>query len=157
MTWTTTSPGDSGTHGWAMANVVGVPSAGGSTRTTVELTSSSTRATPFSSETEDWTSTCSPTVTVEPLGGHPLTAGSGPFTLVDEHYMMELDDTGADVYVTTTSEHGTQPGGWTRTEGEGRVCVLTPGHNVEVWGHPSFQALLTNGLRWCSKTLERED
>ena len=92
-------------------------------------------------------------VTVEPKQGHPLTVGSAPFTLVDEHYMMELDDKGADVFMTTTSEHGTQSGGWTRAEGEGRVCVLTPGHNVEVWQHPSFQALLINGLRWCSKAL----
>jgi type 1 glutamine amidotransferase len=92
-------------------------------------------------------------VTVEPQEGHPLAVGSAPFTLVDEHYFMELDDTEADVFLTTMSEHGTQPGGWTRSEGQGRVCVLTPGHNVEVWLHPSFQALLRNALRWCSKTL----
>jgi type 1 glutamine amidotransferase len=64
---------------------------------------------------------------------------------------MVLDDGEADVFMTTTSEHGTQPGGWTRLEGEGRVCVLTPGHNVEVWLHPSFQALLRNALNWCAK------
>ena len=52
---------------------------------------------------------------------------------------MLLDDTEADVFMTATSEHGTQPGGWTRTEGAGRVCMLTPGHNVEVWLHPSYQ------------------
>ena len=90
-------------------------------------------------------------VTVEPKSGHPLTCGSSTFTVTDEHYMMELDDTEADVFVTTTSEHGTQPGGWTRTEGDGRVCVLTPGHNVEVWQHASFQALMLNGLRWCGR------
>ena len=42
-----------------------------------------------------------------------------------------------------------RPGGWTREEGTGRVCVLTPGHNVEVWLHPIYQALLGNTLRWC--------
>jgi hypothetical protein len=31
--------------------------------------------------------------------------------------------------------------------------MLTPGHNLEVWLHPSYQALILNGLRWCSKTL----
>ena len=90
-------------------------------------------------------------VTVEPQPGHPLTADSAPFTAVDEHYQMALDDSQADVFLTTTSEHGTQPGGWTRTEGEGRVCVLTPGHNLEIWLQPSFQALLLNALRWCSR------
>jgi type 1 glutamine amidotransferase len=88
-------------------------------------------------------------VTVEPRPGHPLTVGSAPFTLVDEHYYMALDDAHADLFMTTTSEHGTRAGGWTRTEGAGRVCVLSPGHNVPVWIHPSFQALLRNALQWC--------
>ena len=91
-------------------------------------------------------------VTVEPLEDHPLTAGSEPFTLMDEHYFMEMADVGVDPFLTTVSEHGEQAGGWTRSEGDGRVCVLTPGHNVEVWLHPSYQALLENGLRWCAHT-----
>ncbi|MFC1996031.1 ThuA domain-containing protein [Chloroflexota bacterium] len=92
-------------------------------------------------------------VTVKPLVGHPLIEGSKTFTLVDEHYMMDLDDEQADVFLHTKSEHGTQPGGWRRYEGNGRVCVLTPGHNLEVLEHPSYQALLCNALRWCSKIL----
>jgi uncharacterized protein len=90
-------------------------------------------------------------VTVEPKAGHPLTAGSTPFTLVDEHYFMELDDLQADLFLTTTSEHGAYPGGWTRNEGAGRVGVLSPGHNLEVWLHPSYKALILNALRWCSQ------
>src|SRR5262249_22974907 len=92
-------------------------------------------------------------VTVVPQQGHPLTRGCEAVTRKGEHYLMAQDDTAADVFMTTQSEHGTQPGGWTRTEGAGRVCMLTPGHNVEVWLHPSYQALILNGLRWCSKTL----
>ena len=92
-------------------------------------------------------------VTVNPRAGHPLSAGAAPFTLTDEHYFMALDDPQADVFVTTTSEHGQQPGGWTRAEGNGRVAVLTPGHNLEVWLHPSFQTLLLNCLGWCGKLL----
>ena len=92
-------------------------------------------------------------VTVEPRAGHPLCAGSAPFTLKDEHYFMTMDDPQADVFLTTKSEHGEQPGGWRRLEGAGRVAVLTPGHNLEVWLHPSFQALVLNSLRWCGKLL----
>ncbi len=88
-------------------------------------------------------------VTIEPDPDHPLATELAPFTVFDEHYMIDLDDTGADVFLTTTSEHGTQPGGWIRNEGAGRVCVLSPGHNVEVWLHPSYQALMRNALRWC--------
>jgi uncharacterized protein len=88
-------------------------------------------------------------VTVTPRTGHPLAAGSAPFTLNDEHYFMALDDREADVFMTTRSEHGEQPGGWRRMEGSGRVVVLTPGHHLDVWLHPSFQALLLNSMRWC--------
>ena len=90
-------------------------------------------------------------VTVEPRDGHPLTEGTSPFTLKDEHYFMTVDDPQADVFVTTRSEHGEQPGGWRRMEGTGRVVVLSPGHNLEVWLHPSFQGLLLNSLRWCGR------
>jgi len=93
-------------------------------------------------------------VTVTPRPGHPLSIGSDPFTLKDEHYFMALDDPGVDVFVTTTSEHGEQPGAWRRVEGSGRVIVLTPGHNLEMWLHPSFQALLRNSLGWCGKAME---
>ena len=96
-------------------------------------------------------------VTVDAKVGHPLTQGSATFTIKDEHYFMLFDatgdagdDTGADVFLTTTSEHGRQPAGWTRTAGNGRICVLTPGHNLEVWLQPDFQRLILNGLRWCS-------
>ena len=90
-------------------------------------------------------------VTVEPHAGHHLTTGSTPFTLIDEHYFMDLYDDQADVFLTTVSEHGTQPGGWTRSEGAGRVCVLTPGHNLDIWLHPSYQTIIQNALRWCQR------
>ena len=92
-------------------------------------------------------------VTVTPRGDHPLAAGSASFTLKDEHYFMALDDPQAEVFMTTTSGYGEQPGAWRRTEGSGRVAVLTPGHNVEVWLHTSFQAVLLNSLRWCGKLI----
>jgi type 1 glutamine amidotransferase len=87
-------------------------------------------------------------VTVEPKAGHTLTAGVATFTAQDEHYLMALEAADADVFLHTRSGHGVQPAGWTRTEGSGRVCVLTPGHNAEVWLHPEFQKLLRNGLNW---------
>ena len=71
----------------------------------------------------------------------------------DEHYIMEIDDLEANHFLSTTSEHSAQSGGWLREEGDGRVCVLTPGHNAEVWLHPEFQTLLRNGLLWCNALL----
>lgn len=92
-------------------------------------------------------------VQVVPRAGHLLCRNIDPFTVRDEHYFMEMDDMHADIFVTTQSEHGEQPGAWCRNEGSGRVAVLTPGHNLEVWLHASFQALLLNSLRWCGKLL----
>lgn len=91
-------------------------------------------------------------VTIEPVaGGGPLTANVTSFTLQDEHYFMVVDDPEMPVFLTTRSENGAQPGGWTRMQGSGRVCVITPGHNLEIWQHPSFQALVKNSLLWCAK------
>lgn len=88
-------------------------------------------------------------VSIEPQPGHPLSTGSAPFSVFDEHYFM---DTAAvnDVFLLTRSEHGVQPGGWTRQEGQGRVCVLTPGHNPVVWLAPAFQGLLQKSLLWAA-------
>jgi type 1 glutamine amidotransferase len=88
-------------------------------------------------------------VTVRPRREHPLCAGSDLFTLTDEHYFMAMNDPQVEVFASTVSEHGEQPGAWRRMEGRGRVAVLTPGHNLAVWLHPSYQALIRNCLRWC--------
>jgi len=92
-------------------------------------------------------------VTIEPNKNHPLTTGIHPFAVKDEHYFMAMYDSQADIFMRTCSKHGEQPAGWRRTEGAGRVAVLTPGHNLEVWLHPSYQGLLLNTLRWCGRLI----
>lgn len=89
-------------------------------------------------------------VTVEVEENHPFNTDGESFVVSDEHYFVEVDDQQADILFTTTSEHGRQIGGWTRSLGEGRVCVLTPGHNLEVWLHPSYRFLIDQALRWCA-------
>ena len=88
-------------------------------------------------------------VTMSPRVDHPLCAGVAPFTLKDEHYFMAMYDPQADVFMTTSSVNGEQPGAWRREVGKGRVAVLTPGHNLEVWLHPYYQRMLLNTLDWC--------
>lgn len=88
-------------------------------------------------------------VRLEPVAGHPLGVGVEPvFAVHDEHYFVEMADPNAAVFLHSHSVHGVQPAGWIREEGRGRVCVLTPGHTLPVWRHPSFQLLLANALRW---------
>ena len=74
---------------------------------------------------------------------------AGPFTLRDEHYFVDLAGSGHEFFLKSTSTNGTQPAGWTRRQGAGRVCVLTPGHNVEVWLHPEYQRRIVAALNWC--------
>jgi type 1 glutamine amidotransferase len=91
-------------------------------------------------------------VIFEPQAGHFLTRGLKAFTTQDEHYFVRMEDRRAEVFLQSNSIHGAQPAGWARTEGEGRVCILTPGHNLEVWRHSEFKKLLLNALRWTAKT-----
>jgi type 1 glutamine amidotransferase len=90
-------------------------------------------------------------VTLELVKLHPAVNGLEVFTVHDEHYFMSPLAADADVFLRSRSAHGVQPAGWTRTEGEGRVCVLTPGHEAKVWLHPAFQKLLSNALHWTAK------
>ena len=92
-------------------------------------------------------------VNLEPQAGHLLTKGVETFTVKDEHYFMSLQDPYADVFLISRSEHGEQPAGWKREVGKGRVAVLTPGHNLEVWLNPNFQMLLLNTMGWCNGTI----
>ena len=78
----------------------------------------------------------------------PIANGVADFTVMDEHYHMELND-GNDIFLTSSSMHSTQPAGWTRLQGKGKVCVLTPGHIPEVWADENFKIILRNCLKWC--------
>jgi uncharacterized protein len=87
-------------------------------------------------------------VRLAPMANHPLAAGVEEFAVFDEHYFVEQDDPAVEVFLQAHSVHGVQPAGWTRTEGQGRICVLTPGHFPAVWQHPAFRRLLANAVKW---------
>ncbi|MDD2268783.1 MAG: ThuA domain-containing protein [Eubacteriales bacterium] len=83
---------------------------------------------------------------------HPVMEGVGDFTIRDEHYALEMLCDDADVFLKSTSETGgVQPAGYTREMGDGRLCVLTPGHTLDVWENESFMRLFTNAMEWCLK------
>jgi uncharacterized protein len=87
-------------------------------------------------------------VTLEPKSAHKLSQGVKPFVVHDEHYFMAYEGPEEDVFLHSRSEHGVQPAGWTGMADGRRICVLTPGHNLEVWLHPEYQKILLNALRW---------
>lgn len=106
-------------------------------------------------------------VTVQPIKPHPVTEGVGMFCEVDEHYRLEILADDIDILIASYSppqgdstkyaedpynntEAWVCPSGYVRTQGKGRICVLTPGHHLAVWLNPQFQKTLENVLNWCS-------
>ena len=85
---------------------------------------------------------------------HPITDGVSNFTVRDEHYEIAVvADDAQELFRTKSATGGNQVGGYTRQIGKGRLCVMTPGHIMGVWAHPSYQRLLGNAIRWCAGQL----
>lgn len=89
-----------------------------------------------------------------PAEHHPVAKSCGVEEFIDEHYFVDLDDSKAEIFLTSTSSHGEQPAGWARQQGKGRVCVLTPAHHANVLNTEWYQKWLINGLNWCSHSTE---
>ncbi|WP_239625570.1 ThuA domain-containing protein [Paenibacillus sp. H1-7] len=94
---------------------------------------------------------CEVILQLEPEARVAANAPLGPTAVIeDEHYFVELDDSLAEVFMTSESLHGRQPAGWIRRQGKGRVCVATPGHFPSVWQNPFYQMILQYGIGWCA-------
>ncbi len=86
-------------------------------------------------------------VEVSVVKEHPVTAGVEDFTIRDEHYQLGELAEDIDVFLETRSATGgTQIAGYSRELGEGKICVLTPGHTLAVWQNEMFRKLLFNAI-----------
>lgn len=91
-------------------------------------------------------------VTIVPTREHPIMAGVKEFTERDEHY--ELTNFAEDIEVIAESRSqtgGVQAAAYVRHMGEGRLCVLTPGHTLAMWQNEDFLRMLSNAIDWCAK------
>ena len=108
-------------------------------------------------------------VTVQPVKPHPITDGVELFCEVDEQYRLEIIADDIDIIMASYSapqgeeaKYESEPyfnsgawigaAGYVRTQGKGRVCVLTPGHHLPVWHNLQYQKILENSIRWCFKS-----
>lgn len=81
---------------------------------------------------------------------HPVMEGVEDFSVRDEHYRMELLDRGMEILFETTSEPGgKQAGGYVRHVGQGKICVITPGHTLQTWRNENFRRIILNAIKWC--------
>jgi type 1 glutamine amidotransferase len=93
-------------------------------------------------------------VDVKITGKHPITEGVKDFHIRDEHYAIEVNcDDSTELFRTTSETGGDQPGGYVREMGDGRLCVLTPGHTVDVFYNEEYLKILKNAIRWCAKKI----
>ncbi|MBQ9409508.1 MAG: ThuA domain-containing protein [Clostridia bacterium] len=91
-------------------------------------------------------------VTVRATKPHPITQGVQSFIARDEHYVIDLVADDADVFLESVSDTpaDTQPAGYTRQIGKGRLCVLTPGHTLSALSNPEYLKMIANALKWCA-------
>ena len=78
------------------------------------------------------------------------------FEMMEEWY--SLKDFGDDLHVLLVQETGTMEGSdyqrppypatWVRRHGQGRVFYTSMGHRDDVWANPTFQEILTGGIRF---------
>lgn len=89
--------------------------------------------------------------------GHPVTAGVGPFEILDEVYggYEVLPDSRP--LLTTDHPANTPTLGWWRTYGAARVVYLQLGHDHHAFENPNFRRLLANAVSWAAgKSAGRE-
>ena len=79
-----------------------------------------------------------------------FTAGAADFTEMDEHYFIDFTAKDAGVFLLSKSANGEQPAGYSRKHGSGRVCVLTPGHNLNVFKNTHYQKIIQNAVNFCA-------
>ena len=93
-------------------------------------------------------------VDVKITGKHAIVEGISDFHIRDEHYQIDVDvDDATELFRTYSEKGGEQVGGYVCDRGEGRLCVLTPGHCADVFYNPEFNKILANAIDWCAKKI----
>lgn len=96
---------------------------------------------------------------IEIVADDPIVEGITSFDLHTEQYYVHADPSN-NVLATTTFrtdpdfpwiEGATMPAVWTRTWGEGKVFVCTPGHSLADLDTPEVRTIIERGLLWASK------
>jgi type 1 glutamine amidotransferase len=87
---------------------------------------------------------------------HPITAGVGPFSIVDEEYKHRFADVPRHVLAKfrerppTSDQSANMDILWTREVGKGRIFYSALGHGKEAWENPSWQKLIAQGICWAA-------
>jgi type 1 glutamine amidotransferase len=96
---------------------------------------------------------------IDIVSDDPIVDGLTHFDLHTEQYYVHADPTNNVLATTTFRAHpdfpwiegATMPAVWTRTWGEGKVFVCTPGHSLADLDVPEVRTIIERGLLWASK------
>ena len=96
---------------------------------------------------------------IQVVAEHPIVDGLTHFSLHTEQYYVHADPSNTVLATTTFRGHSdfpwiagtTMPAAWTRTWGEGRIFVCTPGHSLEDLDVPEVRTIIERGLLWASR------
>ncbi len=87
---------------------------------------------------------------------HPITAGVGPFTIIDEEYKHRFADVDRHVLARfrerppQSDQKANMDIVWTRDVGKGRVFYCALGHGRQAWENPAWQKLIVQGILWAA-------
>lgn len=87
---------------------------------------------------------------------HPITAGVGAFSIVDEEYKHKFADVDRHVLArfrerpAASDQSASMDILWTREIGKGRVFYSALGHGKEAWENPAWQKLIIQGILWAA-------
>lgn len=78
---------------------------------------------------------------------HPITTGIEAFAVHDEFY-MEMHTPDVQIHMVAFDRGVAYPMAWSKTEGQGRVAHIAPGHFREIWKFKPYQQLLLQTIDW---------
>jgi type 1 glutamine amidotransferase len=85
---------------------------------------------------------------VTPAGAHPITAGIGPFHIVDETYKGMWISPRVKPLLTTDNPNSDRSLAWIGPCASSRVVAIQLGHGHTAFGHPTYRALVHNAILW---------
>lgn len=83
---------------------------------------------------------------------HPVTAGLGDFTILDETYKGYSLEPDNHILLTTSELSSQTQIAWTRLYRQSRICTIQLGHGADAYNNPSYRKLLTQAIQWAARS-----
>ena len=91
---------------------------------------------------------------ITPVGNHPITAGTGPFHVIDETYKGLFISPKIQPLLTTDNPTSDPTVAWVGPCTTSKVVFIQLGHDHSPFRHPSYRALVHNCILWCAGKLK---